>query len=124
LNTLGHVDGHGYSHEWYRSSVTNFDDSSILHDLSNPSSTQPYGFFWWDSGNQLEVWSSYLQSLGKISPQWQLGAIPLKELYGLVKDAAVYIGELRVDTWNWAVDFSQRAKKKVKIVTVNTYNTT
>lgn len=119
----GHIDGHAYSHEWYWSSVTNFSDKSILHDLSVPSSTQPWGFFWWDPGNRSQVWSNYLQPYG-LQPQWQLGAVPLKEGASLVVDAAIYTGDIANETWDWVVDFSQRGKQKVKIVAVNTFNST
>ena len=120
----GHVDGHAYSHEWYRSSVTNFSDPSILHDLFVPSSPQHWGFFWWDPDNHSQAWSSYLQPAGTLLPQWLLTSVPLKEGSGLVVDVAVYTGGMAIETWDWVVDFSQRAKKKVKIVAANTYNST
>ena len=39
-------DPHGYSYEWYRSSITDFSDPDILGDFTIPPVTLPYGFYW------------------------------------------------------------------------------
>jgi hypothetical protein len=116
---------HGYSHDWYRSSVTNFSDPRILSDESVPSTDQPWGFYWWDKVNQEKVskdFNAYCQM--KFQPQYELDLLSFVSEPGVVLIFAAYTGDLAEKTLVAIVDYVNRATKKVIILTVNTYNST
>ena len=115
-------DPHSYAHLWYRSSVTNFSHSEILGDNAPPLLPTPWGFHWWDETKRANLSPYYLQSPSE--PHWKLipSEAPLTVLNGLVEDVAEYAGEINEKSWDWISDFAERANKKVKLLSVNTYN--
>ena len=110
---------HAYSHLWYRSSVTNFSDKTILDDISTPSNTIPYGFYWWDENKRSNVSSAYIQT----GPyHYNLEAFPIEEVVGAIVDAYGYTKEMAAETLQKLAETAGRTKKKITIIAVNTYN--
>ena len=111
---------HGYAHKWYHSSITNFSDPNILGDGDIPTTTMPYGFYWWDKKNQDNVVSGYIQELRW--PQWLLRPFLGYITSGIIVDTAYYTGEIASDTWEKLNEFAERSGKKINLVSVNTFN--
>ena len=117
-------DPHGYSYEWYRSSVTNFSDPAILNDLTVPPTTIPYGFYWWDENNHDSVLKGYIQGgVATGVPHWFLKSFDSYRAAGTIVDTAYYTGEIAEKTLEELNDFADRSGKKIKLLSVNTFNT-
>lgn len=126
LNPLDHFTAHGYSHEWYKSSVTNFSDKGILGDSFAPSSTLPWGFYWWKENTRINLATDYSQT--KMLPHylldkgnawdkgWELVGDIVIDVTGAYVDASVEMVE-QIEAW------AKLVGKTVKVVGIKTYST-
>jgi len=115
------VDSHGTAHEWYRSSISNFDRRGILEDLDEPSTEQPYGFYWHESSHQNNIDSTWLHLPN--TSKWKLiSKGTLKKARGKVIDEIHAEQELQKKT---LYDLKQTAKETasdIKLLAVTTFN--
>ena len=126
--TFGTLTGaHGYSHLWYTSSITNFDNPSILHSFSSPSEELHWGFYWWDKNNRNGIKKDYKQKdlhehyrlypgyPGKIVSHlsWRVEA-------GLLVDAVHVKGHMDHKLYNWLNDYAIWSGNNVTILKANT----
>jgi pimeloyl-ACP methyl ester carboxylesterase len=112
-------DQHSYSHEWYRSSVTNFSNKDILRDDAVPSTIQPYGFYWWDKNKQTNLNIVKYNQMKK-TPQYMLWPVEFanqnmifsaefaSQIVGTVEDYAIYTGEFQNKTWESLNDYATK----------------
>ena len=57
-----------------------------------------------------------------IFPHWFLRLFVHYTVAGTVVDTAYYTGEIAAETWDELNDFAERSGKKIKLLSVNTYN--
>ena len=118
-NELLHVSfAHQFAHEWYRSSITNFQDKTILGDSTVPHEQMPYGFYWHSHQNGIaHRW------LGDSpNPSWKVEVIPAEKIYGRVVSAGHNLQEFAGQTRNNLMQFAHETGTNVKILKANAMN--
>ncbi len=116
---------HGYAHDWYLSSIDNFQNKGILQDSTAPPEDPylSYGFFWSPvkGGSRSNDKKTYLQG----DPQWALMSSDqaAKEIKGLVEwgvDTAGKWSQEKIDAFK---NKMESFAVKVKVKAINTFDT-
>lgn len=115
---------HSYPYYWYTSSVRNFSDQVL--DKTSPSSTLPWGFYWWKTQNRSTAKSQYTQRISE--PHYglfegSLWDVSVEQRVGILVDL---IGALPEATDLMAEQLADSAKaigKTVKIMGIKSFNT-
>lgn len=118
------IRAHEYSHEWYRSSVTNFNKID-LGDSGCPSSIMPWGFYWQNISNQSNAEAFYYQAAE--DPHYELTA-GLPTAWDFTKWAVINLPLVPGDAVDQLVgtqltDFAKSTKSKVMLMSLKTYDT-
>ncbi|NWH06808.1 thrombospondin type 3 repeat-containing protein [Desulfobacter latus] len=126
---------HSLSHEWYRSSVTNFLDKDILEDSSIPNKDIDYGFYWANdlTGKYDNQYAFYTHDLW--APKWDIRPGIFDYCEEKIKSAldwtekqvvstVIYVGEtaekIKDEVKEELKEFAQKTKKTVEIIAVET----
>jgi len=110
--------GHQFAHEWYRSSITNFQDKTILGDSTVPHEQMPYGFYWHSHHNGIaHTWGGFLPNRS-----WKVVPSPAEKIHGRVVSAGNNLLELAVQTRNNFNQFAHETGTNIKILKANAMN--
>lgn len=126
LNTFNHFDAHAYAHEWYAYSVDNFTNKEFIKESSTPSTTRPYGFYWWQENNRVGVSSDYSQNT--TWPHYQLSQgtawdVGYDVASSIVIDLTDAYAEATVEMAEQIAAWAKVTGHVVKIVGISVYNT-
>ena len=126
VNDNGNFDlGHAYSYKWYRSSITNFQNTSILNETIEPKKPPEdedvhYGFNSWQYRDILAPW--YDRLIG--TPRWKLyGSFLLNDLIyldGKVEDATGKVVDWSIDKVESLNQFALETQKNILVLGLNT----
>ena len=112
-------DGHQLAHLWYRSSITNFQDTSIIAlDDTTPTSTKEYGFYWHD--HQSNVPENMFHITGE--PYWKLRRGIVSTTGEFITDTASVITEITQKTLDALIDFAETTAININILAAQTMN--
>lgn len=119
---------HGFSHEWYTSSVGNFQDPAVLCDSDAPFAQMPYGFYW--SSNRTVTDTLYYHM--PLTSNWMLQSMadPVAYVQGYVEDASEWVQGQYVDAKGFVVDkkdelveYAEKTKNRIQVLSAYAFET-
>ena len=121
-------EAHGFSHEWYSSSVKNFQNPPALCDSDFPSAQIQYGFYWSTNRNVTDTLYFHMP----FTSNWLLYSMqdPINYVQGFIQDTADWVHGQYVDSQGYIidkkeelVDAAEKLKSKIQVLTALTFET-
>jgi len=116
---------HGYAHEWYRSSMTNFEAPSPLPTVPGTSDSTPWGFYWSSAGDgkiPSQDDASYLYHSDPFD-YWKLYTVKdhVENVKGAVEYTAEAVSKWTQEQWDKLEEIAKKTGQKIKVFSINTF---